>query len=101
MLYSLFTTLIEQYHAILRPTHGMKASLAEKSQDRNAILKECMWKHDYAEREALRKQQEELEANNEMGDNTVDWSTFIVVETIEFNENDFVRVFLMRNDCVF
>lgn len=60
-----------------------------------------MWKHDYAEREALRKQQEELEANNEMGDNTVDWSTFIVVETIEFNENDFVRVFLMRNDCVF
>ncbi|KAK8801981.1 hypothetical protein WA158_006376 [Blastocystis sp. Blastoise] len=90
LLNGFFTSLVESYAKILHPERETKANLIEFSENKENILKFCLWKQDYQQKEERRRQEEEALSNNErLVDQTVNWNQFTVVETITFNEKDF------------
>mmetsp|Transcript_15520 Transcript_15520/g.19864 ORF Transcript_15520/g.19864 Transcript_15520/m.19864 type:complete len:792 (+) Transcript_15520:60-2435(+) len=88
MLFSYFTTLVDAYSRCLKPTHDMRQQV-DVGVDKMQVLERCVhrWQYDRAQEELRRQRQEEMDAER-IAYQSVDWHDFVVVETIEFLEEE-------------
>lgn len=85
-LYPYFNILVQQYSQILAPPPSLTAFL---SQTRAEILQRCEQRSEFIKDQALAKiKQKEDEEKERIAYASIDWHSFIVVETIEFTASD-------------
>lgn len=85
-LYPYFNVMVQQYLQILAPPPPLNAFL---SQSREEILQRCQWRADYVKSQALAKmKQKEDEEKERIAYASIDWHSFVVVETIQFTASD-------------
>lgn len=88
MLFSYFTSLVDAYAKVLQPSSTLLKAVKERSNRISALEKSVhRWAWDRAESE--RKKQEAQQADAERSAiQSIDWYDFVVVETIEFREDE-------------
>ncbi|CAM9098128.1 unnamed protein product [Discosporangium mesarthrocarpum] len=90
-LFSYFTSLVDAYTKVLQPTAAQKAAV-EVGRDRQHMLEKCVhrWEHD---REQSAKKEASLAAADadRIAFRSIDWHDFVVVETIEFPDDELVE----------
>jgi splicing factor 3A subunit 1 len=88
MLFSYFTSLVDAYAKILQPSSVLLNAVKERSNRISALEKSVhRWAWDRAETE--RKKQEAQQADAERSAiQSIDWYDFVVVETIEFRDDE-------------
>lgn len=89
LLFSYFTSLVDSYVKVLRPSTELKDRFINKS-DRMSAL-ECAvqrWEWTRAEEEKKRRENDEANADRLAA---IDWSEFAVVETIEFPDDELLE----------
>lgn len=85
-LYPYFNVLVQQYSQILAPPPSLKAFLG---QSRKEIMERCHRRANYTKDQALAKiKQKEDEEKERIAYASVDWHSFVVVETIQFTASD-------------
>jgi len=94
ILFSYFTTLVDAYSRVLKPAHEVMQSL-EKAGSKMKALERCVhrWQYDRAQEDLRRQRQEEMDAER-MAYQSVDWHDFVVVEVIEFGEEELLDLAL-------
>lgn len=88
-LFAFFTGLADAYSRVLMPPKGVKDKLQKDTQDRAGILERCLKRLEWErarEREA-KEAADELEKER-MAMQSIDWHDFVVVETIDFFEDE-------------
>ena len=88
-LFSYFTSLVESYSRCLLPKLDDIKALQKNISDRESILQRCLQKFSF-ERNLDRNQRskEEIEEEERQQMSMIDWHDFVVVETIDFNEEE-------------
>lgn len=88
MLFSYFTSFVDAYAKIIAPTDEIMNRL-RKNVDKMNVLQEGVQRWEWNRLEEERKNREQSDADAERSANqAIDWYDFVVVETIEFGEND-------------
>lgn len=88
-LFSCFTSLVEMYTKILKPSNEQKEKLADSAQRKFSVFERSAWRAEWRRVEEDRKARERAEQEGEqlaMAD--IDWHDFVVVDTIDFNDDD-------------
>ncbi|KAG5175076.1 Surp module-domain-containing protein [Tribonema minus] len=91
-LFSYFTSLVDAYTKVLQPTEQQKAA-AKAGCSRQVMLERAVhrWEYDRAEQEKRRAQEAEMDADK-LAFRSIDWQDFVVVETIDFPEDELTGV---------
>ncbi|KYQ92784.1 ubiquitin domain-containing protein [Tieghemostelium lacteum] len=89
-LYEWFKALVESYQQIIYPPHDIKQRLQSKHFiDKQSILERSVNRFEYDKREEMAKKKADEEADQEKQMfHSIDWGDFVVVDTIEFFEED-------------
>lgn len=91
MLFNYFTSLVDSYSKILAPSSDLKAKLRESS-SALAALKTAVNRWDWNRIEGEKRKNSEQEADEERkAYQSIDWFDFIVVETIDFPEDELLE----------
>ncbi|DBA99991.1 hypothetical protein WJX77_008545 [Trebouxia sp. C0004] len=102
-MFGFFTSLCDAYSRVLMPDKGLMQKLHQDASDRTAILERCLRRleFDKARDAAAKAQADQLEAER-MAMQSIDWHDFVVVETIEFDEDedDELPMLLTQRDVV-
>ncbi|KAL0038699.1 hypothetical protein WJX79_003797 [Trebouxia sp. C0005] len=102
-MFGFFTSLCDAYSRVLMPDKGLMLKLHQDASDRTAILERCLRRleFDKARDAAAKAQADQLEAER-MAMQSIDWHDFVVVETIEFDEDedDELPMLLTQRDVV-
>nr|XP_019703114.1 probable splicing factor 3A subunit 1 [Elaeis guineensis] len=88
-MFPFFTALIDAYSKVLMPPKGVREKLWSSARDMTAVLERCLhrleWEH--SQEQARQKADYEIEQERlQMA--MIDWQDFIVVETIEFADDE-------------
>ncbi|CAM9135276.1 unnamed protein product, partial [Choristocarpus tenellus] len=90
-LFSYFTSLVDAYTKVLQPTAAQKA-MVDGGRGRQYMLQKCVhrWEH---QREQSAKKEASLAAEDadRVAFRSIDWHDFVVVETIEFPDDELVE----------
>jgi splicing factor 3A subunit 1 len=93
MLFSYFTSLVDSYAKILLPSSQLlkqqQQQLHEKHMNKMKILEKCVhrWSWERAEEERIRRESQQADVEKSAY-HAVDWQEFVVVETIDFREDE-------------
>ncbi|KAL3138387.1 hypothetical protein ABBQ32_006189 [Trebouxia sp. C0010 RCD-2024] len=102
-MFGFFTSLCDAYSRLLMPDKGLMQKLKKDADDRTAILERCLRRleFDKARDAEAKAQADQLEAER-MAMQSIDWHDFVVVETIEFDEDedDELPMLLTQRDVV-
>ncbi|MCJ1305141.1 hypothetical protein MMC08_007955 [Hypocenomyce scalaris] len=102
-MFGFFTSLCDAYSRVLMPDKGLMQKLHQDASDRTAILERCLRRleFDKARDAEAKAQADQLEAER-MAMQSIDWHDFVVVETIEFDEDedDELPMLLTQRDVV-
>eukprot|EP00752_Nemacystus_decipiens_P010228 g9113.t1 len=90
-LFSYFTSLVDAYTKVLQPTAAQRAYV-ESGRDRQRTLERCVHRWEY-DREKKAKKEATLAAADadRVAFRSIDWHDFVVVETIEFPDDELVE----------
>ncbi|RLM73391.1 uncharacterized protein C2845_PM15G22470 [Panicum miliaceum] len=92
-MFPFFTSLTDAYSRVLRPEEGVPAllkELREGSKDLTTMLERCLNRLEWDRSQEQARQQAEDEIEQErMQMSMIDWHDFVVVETIEFAEDEY------------
>ncbi|RLN42944.1 uncharacterized protein C2845_PM01G35500 [Panicum miliaceum] len=92
-MFPFFTSLTDAYSRVLRPEEGVPAllkELREGSKDLTTVLERCLNRLEWDRSQEQARQQAEDEIEQErMQMSMIDWHDFVVVETIEFAEDEY------------
>lgn len=92
VLFSYFTTLVDAYVKVANPTEELLQRSHVKS-DRMKLLEAAVQRWEWTRAEEERKKRNAMEADAEkLAFQSIDWSDFTVVETIDFPENELLDV---------
>ncbi|RCV26419.1 hypothetical protein SETIT_5G243700v2 [Setaria italica] len=92
-MFPFFTALTDAYSRVLRPEEGVPGllkELREGSKDLTTVLERCLNRLEWDRSQEQAKQQAEDEIEQErMQMSMIDWHDFVVVETIEFADDEY------------
>ncbi|CAM9592740.1 unnamed protein product [Pylaiella littoralis] len=90
-LFSYFTSLVDAYTKVLQPTAAQRAYV-ESGRDRQQTLERCVHRWEF-DREKKAKKEATLAAADadRVAFRSIDWHDFVVVETIEFPDDELVE----------
>ena len=89
LLFSYFTSLVDSYGKVLRPSAELKERFITKSNRMKSLeIAVQRWEWTRAEEEKKRRENDEADADRLAA---VDWSEFAVVETIDFPETELLE----------
>ncbi|ONM31199.1 putative splicing factor 3A subunit 1 [Zea mays] len=92
-MFPFFTELTDAYSRVLRPAEGVPAllkELREGSKDLTTVLERCLNRLEWDRSQEQARQQAEDEVEQErMQMSMIDWHDFVVVETIEFADDEY------------
>lgn len=86
-----FQRLLDAYKAILdtgEQKQQLLKSLRKQAESKENVLKEVWYKHDWECQKAEREYEAALNENEKMKGAQIDWYDFVVVETVDFGEDD-------------
>eukprot|EP00898_Chlorokybus_atmophyticus_P003838 jgi/Chlat1/4455/Chrsp29S04408 len=88
-LFTFFTTLADAYSKVLMPPKGLAEKLRKEAEDRNIILERIRKRLNFerSQDEARQRAEDEAEAERQKMA-AIDWHDFVVVETIEFFDDE-------------
>lgn len=87
VLFRYFMCLVDQYSKCLHPSDALTKRL--RGQSKTDILKRCVHRLEFQrEAEAKRKALEAEKMSDRVAYQSIDWHDFVIVETIEFVENE-------------
>ncbi|WVF71719.1 hypothetical protein IAT40_006527 [Kwoniella sp. CBS 6097] len=91
-LYAYYNRMVESYQKVMQPPPGLIEGLVKEANDSEAKWKtldearnRAEWDKGRRERESAKAKEDEEEAK---AFSAIDWQDFVVVETIEFTQND-------------
>ena len=88
-MYTFFTSLADAYSKVLMPEKGLTDKLREKASGLTVVLERCLHRLEWEKSQEQARQRAEDEIEQErMQMAMIDWHDFIVVETIEFAEEE-------------
>ncbi|KAK5575023.1 hypothetical protein RB653_010278 [Dictyostelium firmibasis] len=89
-LYEWFRALVESYAQIIFPPQGLKDQLKSSYfSDKQTILERAMNRCEYNQLKEIEEQKkEEREDEEKTMIASIDWHDFVIVDTIEFNDDD-------------
>ncbi|KAJ3696394.1 hypothetical protein LUZ61_000099 [Rhynchospora tenuis] len=88
-MYTFFTSLADAYSKVLMPDKGLTDKLRDTSADLTVVLERCLHRLEWDKSQEQERQRAEDEIEQErMHMAMIDWHDFIVVETIEFAEDE-------------
>jgi splicing factor 3A subunit 1 len=88
-LFSYFTSLVESYSRCLLPKLDDIKNLQKNISDRESILQRCLEKFSYEKGlEKNQRSKEEVEEEERQQMSLIDWHDFVVVETIDFADEE-------------
>ncbi|XP_077977951.1 splicing factor 3A subunit 1-like [Glandiceps talaboti] len=88
-LFHYFTKLVEQYTKVLIPPKDLMNKLKQDAENPKHILDQVKHRVEWAKHEErLRKKEEEEKEKERVAYAQVDWHDFVVVETVDFQENE-------------
>ncbi|KAF3335941.1 putative splicing factor 3A subunit 1 [Carex littledalei] len=88
-MYTFFTSLADAYSKVLMPEKGLTDKLREKASGLTVVLERCLHRLEWEKSQEQARQRAENEIEQErMQMAMIDWHDFIVVETIEFAEEE-------------
>jgi len=91
-LFSYFTALVDAYGKALAPSSAAKGHIEEKC-NRHIALEQSVKRWQFATDEEERKRRDNASADAErIAFQQIDWSDFIVVETIDFDSNELLEL---------
>ncbi|KAL6849928.1 hypothetical protein ACP4OV_020555 [Aristida adscensionis] len=89
-MFPFFTSLTDAYSRVLRPEPGLLKELREGSKDLTTVLERCLNRLEWDRSQEQARQQAEDEIEQErMQMSMIDWHDFVVVETIEFADDEY------------
>ncbi|XBI22603.1 hypothetical protein VPH35_063605 [Triticum aestivum] len=92
-MFPFFTALADIYSRVMRPDEGVATlmrELKEGTKDLTTVLERCLNRLEWDRSQEQAKQQAEDEVEMErMQMSMIDWHDFVVVETIEFDDDEF------------
>jgi splicing factor 3A subunit 1 len=88
MLFSYFTSLVDSYAKILLPSPQLLKQIQEKT-NKMKVLEKCVqrWSWERAEKERIQRESQQSDVEKSAY-HAVDWQEFVVVETIDFREDE-------------
>ncbi|XP_074592047.1 putative splicing factor 3A subunit 1 [Curcuma longa] len=88
-MFTFFTTLTDAYSKVLMPPTGLTEKLHKSIRDRTAVLERCLHRLEWerSQEQARQKAEDEIEQER-MQMAMIDWHDFVVVETIEFADDE-------------
>ncbi|XP_058945289.1 splicing factor 3A subunit 1-like [Pocillopora verrucosa] len=88
-LFNYFTKLVEQYTKVLIPPSDIKEKLQKDAYKPKEILDRVMYRVEWIKQQEREKKKLEDEKEKErVAFASVDWHDFVVVETVEFKDNE-------------
>lgn len=88
-MYTFFTSLADAYSKVLMPEKGLTDKLRESASSLTVVLERCLHRLEWEKSQEQARQRAEDEIEQErMQMAMIDWHDFIVVETIEFAEEE-------------
>ncbi|OMJ90611.1 hypothetical protein SteCoe_7010 [Stentor coeruleus] len=88
-LFSYFTSLVESYSRCLLPKLDDIKNLQRNLSDRESILQRCLERFSYEKNlEKNQRSKEEMEEEERQQMSMIDWHDFVVVETIDFADEE-------------
>ena len=91
-LYGYYNRMVESYTKVIHPPAGLIEGLVKEAKDPNTKWKTLEEARARAEWEKGRRKREDEEAKEkeeeQVAFSAIDWQDFVVVETIEFTQND-------------
>lgn len=88
-MFPYFTSLIDSYSRILEFSENEVKELLTYVSDKKSILRSCSELFEYeAETQYNKRRKEELDEEERTQRAMIDWNDFVVVQTIEFEDND-------------
>ncbi|KAJ4804001.1 SWAP (Suppressor-of-White-APricot)/surp domain-containing protein / ubiquitin family protein [Rhynchospora pubera] len=88
-MYTFFTSLADAYSKVLMPEKGLTDKLRNSSAGLTVVLERCLHRLEWEKSQEQERQRAEDEIEQErMQMAMIDWHDFIVVETIEFAEEE-------------
>ncbi|KAL6627673.1 hypothetical protein ACP70R_031399 [Stipagrostis hirtigluma subsp. patula] len=89
-MFPFFTSLTDAYSRVLRPEAGLLKELRDGSKDLTTVLERCLNRLEWDRSQEQARQQAEDEIEQErMQMSMIDWHDFVVVETIEFADDEY------------
>eukprot|EP00940_MAST-03C_sp_MAST-3C-sp2_P001322 g1322.t1 len=89
LLFKYFMGLVGQYSLCINPPKHVMCQLEDENQTKKSILKRCVHRLEFQrEVDAKRKAEEAAKTSDRVAFQSIDWHDFVVVETIEFVENE-------------
>ena len=88
-LFTFFTALADAYSKVLMPPKGLSEKLRLSAKDMTTVLERCLHRLEWerSQEQARQKAEDEIEQERvQMA--MIDWHDFVVVETIEFADNE-------------
>ncbi|XP_074578611.1 putative splicing factor 3A subunit 1 [Curcuma longa] len=88
-MFTFFTTLTDAYSKVLMPSTGLIEKLHKSIKDRTTVLERCLHRLEWerSQEQARQKAEDEIEQER-MLMAMIDWHDFVVVETIEFADDE-------------
>lgn len=88
-MFTFFTALADAYSKVLVPPKGLVEKLEKDVGNKTGILERCLHRLEWERSQAMARQKAEDEIEQErMQMALIDWHDFVVVETIEFAEEE-------------
>ncbi|CAL9748102.1 unnamed protein product [Musa acuminata subsp. burmannicoides] len=88
-MFTFFTTLTDAYSKVLMPPTGLTEKLRKSTSDLTTVLERCLHRLEWerSQEQARQKAEDEIEQERlQMA--MIDWHDFVVVETIEFADDE-------------
>ncbi|CAL9087226.1 unnamed protein product [Musa acuminata var. zebrina] len=88
-MFTFFTTLTDAYSRVLMPPTGLTEKLRKGTSDLTTVLERCLHRLEWeqSQEQARQKAEDEIEQER-MQMAMIDWHDFVVVETIEFVDDE-------------
>ncbi|URE29904.1 splicing factor 3A subunit [Musa troglodytarum] len=88
-MFTFFTTLTDAYSKVLMPPTGLTEKLRKSTSDLTTVLERCLHRLEWerSQEQARQKAEDEIEQER-MQMAMIDWHDFVVVETIEFVDDE-------------
>lgn len=88
-MFFFFTSLCDAYSKVLMPKKGIVEELRKNNLDRTTVLERCLHRLEWEKQQEKARQKAEDEVENERAQMaSIDWHDFVVVETIEFADDE-------------
>jgi len=88
-MFTFFTSLTDSYSKVLMPPKGLVEKLRKDTADMTTVLERCLHRLEWerSQEQARQKAEDEIEQER-MQMAMIDWHDFVVVETIEFADDE-------------